>query len=119
MAQGVSAVLSNQFVYCNGQWNLFSGPIILVCFFAGISPRKQQLEIRALIIQSADRYILHADSSIWLCSGIPDFSAVCTSTLSVKNLNKKNYFVAYPTNWIIFPKIESLIKGTKLVLHHL
>jgi hypothetical protein len=50
-------------------------------FLAGI-PTKTNKEIRALIIQSADRYTTPTAQYGY---GIPDFSAALASTLSVKN----------------------------------
>jgi subtilisin family serine protease len=114
MAQGVSAVLSNQFgniVTANG--TSFSGPIMagMVASFWQAFPTKTNKEIRALLIQSADRYTTPTAQYGY---GIPDFSAALTSTLSVKNLNK-NYFVAYPnptSDYISVQFPESFNKGT-------
>jgi hypothetical protein len=51
------------------------------CFFFLAFPTKTNKEIRALIIQSADRYTTPTAQYGY---GIPDFSAALTSTLSVK-----------------------------------
>ncbi|SEA04697.1 Por secretion system C-terminal sorting domain-containing protein [Flavobacterium gillisiae] len=114
MAQGVSAVLSNQYgdiVTANG--TSFSGPIMagMVASFWQAFPTKTNKEIRALIIQSADRYTAPTAQYGY---GIPDFSAALKSTLSLKNLNK-NYFVAYPnptSDYISVQFPESFNKGT-------
>jgi hypothetical protein len=73
----------------------------MASFFGGIPTNK---EIRALIIQSADRYTAPTAQYGY---GIPDFSLALT--LSVKDLDK-NYFVVYPNQLLIifrfgFPKV--------------
>jgi hypothetical protein len=73
-------------------------------------PTKTNKEIRALIIQSADRYTAPTAQYGY---GIPDFSAALTSTLSVKiliklfcGLSKSNFdYIS-----VRFP--ESFNKGT-------
>lgn len=103
MAQGVSAVLSNQYgdiVTANG--TSFSGPIMagMVASFWQAFPTKTNKEIIALIIQSADRYTVPTAQYGY---GIPDFSLALT--LSEKN-PAKNYFVAYPNPTSDFISVE-------------
>jgi subtilisin family serine protease len=112
MAQGVSTVLSNQFgaiVTANG--TSFSGPVMagMVASFWQAFPTKTNKEIRALIIESADRYTAPTAQYGY---GIPDFSLALT--LSVKDL-ANNYFVVYPnptSDYISVRFPESFNKGT-------
>jgi hypothetical protein len=101
MAQGVSAVLSNQFgniVTANG--TSFSGLswLVWLLLLAGI-PTKTNKEIRALIIQSADRYTTPTAQYGY---GIPDFSAALTSTLCKVLIKIILWFIQIQLR-IIFP----------------
>jgi subtilisin family serine protease len=95
MAQGASAVLSDQFgniITANG--TSFSSPIMagmVACLWQAF-PNKTNKEIRQLIIESADRFSV-PDSQYGY--GIPDFSLALNKTLFVDDFSKK-YFVAYP-----------------------
>jgi subtilisin family serine protease len=114
MAQGVSAVLSNEFgniITANG--TSFSSPIMagmVACLWQAF-PNKTNKEIRQLIIQSADRFTA-PDAQYGY--GIPDFSAALSKGLFVEDF-AKNYFVAYPnptTDLISVSFPESFNKGT-------
>jgi subtilisin family serine protease len=112
MAQGVSTVLSNQFgaiVTANG--TSFSGPVMagMIASFWQAFPTKTNKEIKALIIQSANRFTAPTAQYGY---GIPNFSVALT--LSVKDL-AKNYFMIYPnptSDYISVRFPESFNKGT-------
>ena len=112
MAQGVSTVLSNQFgAIVTASGTSFSGPVMagMVASFWQAFPTKTNKEIRALIIESADRYTAPTAQYGY---GIPDFSLALT--LSVKDL-ANNYFVVYPnptSDYISVRFPESFNKGT-------
>jgi subtilisin family serine protease len=95
MAQGVSAVLSDQsgnIISANG--TSFSSPIMagmVACLWQAF-PNKTNKEIRHLIIESADRFTM---SNAQYGYGIPDFSAALTKGLFVEDFSR-NYFMAYP-----------------------
>ncbi|EIA09066.1 S8 family peptidase [Flavobacterium frigoris] len=114
MAQGVSAVLSDQFgniITANG--TSFSSPIMagmVACLWQAF-PNKTNKEIRQLIIESADRF---AVPNAQYGYGIPDFSLALSKVLFVDDFTK-NYFVAYPnptTDLISVSFPESFNKGT-------
>lgn len=114
MAQGVAAVLSDEFgnvITANG--TSFSSPIMagmVACLWQAF-PDKTNKEIRQLIIQSADRF---TTPDIEYGYGIPDFNAAITNGLFVEDFTK-NYFMAYPnptTDLISVSFPDSFTKGT-------
>ncbi len=114
MAQGSSAVLSNEFgniIRADG--TSFSSPIMagmVACLWQAF-PNKTNEEIRQLIIQSSDRFMAPDNQYGY---GIPDFSLAVNKGLFVEDF-AKDYFVAYPnptTNLVSVSFPESFNKGT-------
>lgn len=95
MAQGQMAVLSDasgNIVTANG--TSFSSPITagLVASLWQAFPNKTNVEIKDLIIKSADRY---ASANNQYGYGIPDFSLALSNGLKVTEFTNKDFFV-YP-----------------------
>jgi hypothetical protein len=85
----------------------------MVASLAGI-PTKTNKEIRALIIQSADRYTTPTQYGY----GIPDFSAALTSTLSVRISIKIILWLSKSTSDYISVQFRKVLIKEQLVLYH-
>lgn len=118
MAQGVSAVLSDEFgniITANG--TSFSSPIMagMVASLWQAFPNKTNKEIRQLILQSADRYTVPTNQYGY---GIPDFSlAKNNGTLNVNQFSNAN-FVLYPnptTDFVTVSFPENFNKGKVII----
>jgi hypothetical protein len=99
MAQGQSVVLSDpsgNIVTANG--TSFSSPIMagmVACLWQAF-PNKTNVEIKDLIVKSAERY---ANPNNQYGYGIPDYSLALSNGLGVNDFSKKNIFVyPNPTN---------------------
>ncbi|MFV8375412.1 S8 family serine peptidase [Flavobacterium sp. LB1P71] len=104
MAQGQSDVLSDEFgniVYANG--TSFSSPIMagmIACLWQA-NPSKTNIEIRQLIIKSADRYTVPDNQYGY---GIPDFNLAVSNGLSLNTFSDD--FIIYPNPAIDFITIS-------------
>jgi hypothetical protein len=95
MAQGKSVVLSDELgntVYADG--TSFSSPIMagMVACLWQANPSKTNVEIRQLLLKSADRF---ATPNNQYGYGIPDFNLAVTNALSLNTFSKDD-FVVYP-----------------------
>ena len=95
MAQGVSAVLSDEFGNIStASGTSFSSPIMagmIACLWQAF-PAKTNQEIKKLVLHSADRYASPNNSFGY---GIPDFILALSNGLSLEHFSK-NDFLVYP-----------------------
>jgi subtilisin family serine protease len=114
MAQGVSTVLSNQSGnIVTAQGTSFSSPVtagVVACLWQAL-PNKTNQQIKDLIIQSADRYLVPDNQYGY---GIPDFGLALENGLVIENMARE-YFVAYPnptTDFVTVDFPEGFNSGT-------
>jgi hypothetical protein len=120
MAQGVAAVLSDQFgniIRADG--TSFSSPIMagmLACLWQAF-PDKTNQEIRELIIQSADRFRVPDRQYGY---GVPDFSLALTNGLFVEDVREK-YIGAYPnpTEDLLLVSFPESLNKRKVLIYNL
>lgn len=117
MAQGQTVYLSDplgNIVTANG--TSFSGPItagMVACLWQAF-PTKTNLEIKQMILQSADRFTLPTTKYGY---GIPDYNLALMNNLSVTDFYKNN-FVLYPNptnNFISASLPDNFEKGTIVI----
>jgi subtilisin family serine protease len=113
MAQGQSVVLSDpsgNIVTANG--TSFSSPIMagmVACLWQAF-PNKTNVEIKDLIVKSADRY---SSPNNQYGYGTPDYSLALSNGLGINDFSKKDIFV-YPnptSDYVTFSSPTTLHKG--------